>query len=238
MKVHMRADSPKDARELDVFRGFVASAHLPVSPESISHRPEPEPDVLCLLAGVYRYFELSEVLWERPDRPGDTLAKGFHKSGKAAHLRSTLIAQGKMDEANKSYDGRPVWVSTAAIVQAIAGTKTKKVVHAARPSMFSVTLLREHNPAEPYDLLFECSARTTLTKLLTGAVFDGVWLYHHGISNAISLRLGTTGFAEAPEQARGVVGRIALLEGRLSISFDARYSTIFNEVLHQLQSVR
>ena len=55
----------KDARELEIFRAFVASACLAVAPESISHRPEPEPDVLCSVEGSDHYFELSEVLAQR-----------------------------------------------------------------------------------------------------------------------------------------------------------------------------
>lgn len=102
-KVHV----PKDARELDVFRAFVAAGHLPVNSETISHRPEPEPDVLCSLAGGDHYFELSEVFWESPNKPGYTVAKGLHESVKA----SKLIAQGKTDNASMGQFGYPPLLS-------------------------------------------------------------------------------------------------------------------------------
>lgn len=237
----------KGARELEVFRAFVAAAQIPVTLESISHRPEPEPDVLCSCAGEDRYFELSEIFWEIPGQPGRTLARGLHESEKAAQLKSRLLAEGKTEEASAvETAGQFPYPVLLPLKQSLERKVTKAYSLGNRPCSL-LLYYGLQNPFQPYDLLFECT--DVLIRLLAGAAFDVVWLYHHPVSNSISLDIGTSGYEamvtgrgvplstfSTPEQIRAVIGRIALREGRLSMAFDARYSDTFSTVLHAAHS--
>lgn len=186
--------------------------------------------MLCSLAGNDHYFELSKVYWERPDEPGYTLAKGLNRSHEAAQLKSTLIAQGKTNEANTiATAGLFEYPLLQSFTQSLERKLKKSYALHNRPCSL-LLYYADQNPAESYDLLFEC--RDALAKLLTGSVFDTVWLYDHRNAYSISLGAGGPGFAAMA----GIVGRIALREGRLSMSFDARYSMIFNEASDQLAS--
>ena len=55
--------SPRPADELTVFRLFAESIHLPITPDSIESRPDPEPDIRCLLGeSGPACFELVEII--------------------------------------------------------------------------------------------------------------------------------------------------------------------------------
>jgi hypothetical protein len=61
----MNQVAEKEARERDIFNGFIAVTGLPVASESIRSRPPPEPDILCDVAGEGLVaFELVELIDE------------------------------------------------------------------------------------------------------------------------------------------------------------------------------
>jgi hypothetical protein len=243
----MSGANQKDVRELEVFRAFVAAAQMPVALESIRHCPDPEPDVLCSFAGEDHYFELSEVFWEVPGQPGYTLAKGLHESEKAARLKSQLLAKGRTEQASAvETAGRFPYPPLLSLKQSLERKRTRTYsLHRRQCSL--LLYYGRQSPFEPYDLLFECT--DVLIRLLTGAAFDVVWIYHHSVSNSISLDIGTSGYGamatgrpvplsafSIPEEIRAVVGRIALREGHLSMAFDAHYANTFSAVLKAAHS--
>ena len=172
-----------------------------------------------------------------PDRLGLTLARGLDKSTKA----SQLIAQGRTDKASAGQFGYPPLLS---FKQSLERKLTRSyTLHNGRPC--SLLLYYDRQTAvEPYDLLFDCTE--VLTTLLTDAVFDVVWLYDHSFSSSssISVSFGAPEFEatmagqpvplshwSTPGRVGAVVGRVALQEGRLAMSFDAHYSMTFNAMV-------
>jgi hypothetical protein len=242
----MYANTPKDDRELEVFRGFVEASHLAISPESIRHRPEPEPDILCTVTGDDQYFELSEVLWEAPGEPGRTIMKGYYESERAARRKAALIAEEKLTEADQVVTagglGYPPLVS---LKQSLARKTAKSYALHDRPCSL-LLFYANQNPMEPYDLLFDC--QDVLIDLLAPAAFDTVWIYRHSFSNWISLQMGDPDFAalghrpiplrdfHRSSDRNAVIGRIALDGGHLSMSFDATYSALFYQGLGDLNA--
>jgi hypothetical protein len=96
---------PKDIYEAKVFRAFAASACLPVESISPGDASKREPDVLCTLAGVGHCFELSEVFWERPDKRGDSLAKGLkNESDRFSYPLLQSLEQSLERKAAKTYE--------------------------------------------------------------------------------------------------------------------------------------
>jgi hypothetical protein len=236
----------KNDRELEVFSGFVAASRLPVAPDTIRHSPEnvDEPDVLCSVGGCEEYFEITEIFWERPEIPGETLAKGLHESGRAAKRKSGLIADGKPEEAGQIVTvgsfGYPPLLS---IKQSLQRKISKPYALSGKPCSLLLYYDRQ-SPVEPYDLLYECMP--VLTEMLTAAPFKIVWLYHHSVKTSISLRQGSSGFARLAsggrvrlsefsrsEDVNAVIGKIALRNGELFMAFDSVYSETFNAALNQ-----
>ncbi len=229
-----RGQSTKQKHELDVFRGFVHASQLPIIPDSISNRREPEPDMLCSLAGEDHYFELSEVLWESRDQPGCTLAKGHHDSETAARRKSRLLSEGKVEKAGGIQTaGRLPFPPLLSLKQSLERKRSKH--YELRYCSCSLLLYYERqSPVEPYDLLFECKG--TLLRLLDGSVFDVVWLYYH--EKSYSLVLGTPGYGAVaaegsvplsafanPEASRAIIGKLRVRAGNVEMAFDARYPT-------------
>jgi hypothetical protein len=231
----------KTSRELDVFRGFIEASGLPANPETISHPLEPEPDILCCLAGSEQYFELSEVFWEPSEQPGHTLARGLDKSTRAARL----VAQGQTAASAGSFQYPPLASFTQSLER-----KLRKSYYLRNDRRCSLLLYYDRQtPVEPYDLLFGLT--DALSQLLIGCVFDVVWLYHHAFPGSCSVNVGGSAFAalstgasvplsswSTAESTRAVVGRLEPKQGCLTMSFDARYGITFYQVLRSLSGRR
>jgi hypothetical protein len=243
----VHSTGPKENRELEVFRGFVEASPLAVASESIRHRPEPEPDILCSVAGRDHYFELSEVLWESPEEPGRTVAKGHHESERAAHRKTELIRQGKtLAAAGVVTAGGFGYPPLLSLRQSLERKATKSYTLNGRPCSL-LLFYSNQSPVEPYDYLFEC--QDVLTNLLSRAAFQTVWLYRHLFSNSIALEMGTLEFAalglgpvplknfQGPSDLNAVIGKIVLKDGDLSMAFDATYSLRFYGALRDLKEV-
>jgi hypothetical protein len=237
--------TPKEERELDVFGGFVAASSLPIPPASIRHCKDPEPDILCSLAGANEYFELSEVLWERPETPGYTLARGIAESGKASKAKADLLSRGDSAGASQVMTagafGYPPLLS---LRQALERKKGKSYALNDGPcSLLLYYVLQD--PIEPFDLLFDCTDK--VRNLLFGTPFHTVWLYKHAFANSISIPFGTPLYEAVasgrpvplkeffrPEQVNTVIGKISVRDGDLSMAFDGSFAAAFEAGMRAL----
>ena len=130
----------KQRHELEVFRDFVSSANLHLGEETAANAEPPQPDILCTIDDEIQYFELAAVMWENPDKSGETLAKGLHLSEEASRRKSGLLAEGRVAEAGHPNVG-PTSISAAPFVEAGSSKEMFAVVRNQRAENIPSSLL-------------------------------------------------------------------------------------------------
>jgi hypothetical protein len=231
--------------ELQVFLGFASAANLPLKEGSAVNADPPEPDILCTIGGEQLYFELGEIMWEPPDSPGSTLAKGYHLSTERSQRKANLAAQGKHEDADKIQTrGQMRYPPLLSIKQAL-DKKCSRFYTTQGRSVSLLLYFERQSPYEPYHLLFECIPQ--LKEIIGRNQFDRIWIYHH--SEAFTVTVGDGNYGRLmvgnlvklselarPESSRAVVGSLRLRSESLAMSFDARFGEMFDSALCALNA--
>lgn len=231
--------------ELEVFSAFASAANFKLADGSSASTDPPEADVLCTVSGERQYFEIGEIMWEPPDSPGATLAKGHHLSERESRRKAGLLATGKHEEADRIQTwGGMGWPLLASIKQALE----KKCSRTYQTHGRKVSLLlyfERQPPHEPFYLLFD---RTNYIKtLLNASQFDRIWVYYHCVAYMLTLgdpnyhslfsgnRVAMSSLA-TPESSRAVIGSLRLRNAELAMSFDARFGAMLDAAPHALDA--
>jgi hypothetical protein len=232
----------KREHELQVFCDFAAAANLRLAEDSASNAEPPQPDILCKVDDEVQYFEIAEVMWEIPGQPGETLAKGLHRSEEASRHKAALVAAGKLAEAAQIQTwGRHPYPPLLSLRQALE----KKCSRSYETSALKVSLLLYYSrqtPFEPFDLLFDCT--DILQEILSSSPFLRIWIYQHSEPYSYTVTLGDSNYEPlrngvpvplstfaTPASTRAVIGSLRMNNGHFQMMFDSRYAKIFNTVL-------